>query len=73
MSGDQRRGGRPVEAAVGDLREQFPGVVLWFGRYTGRFWALVRGRDFARLVEAITPEELATAIRKPRGWPWPPQ
>ncbi|MFI0352514.1 hypothetical protein [Actinomadura sp. 9N407] len=58
---------------MGDLREQFPGVVLWFGSHTGRFWALVRVAGFPRLVEAITPQELAMAIRAPRGWPWPPQ
>ncbi|MEW2356397.1 hypothetical protein [Spirillospora sp. NPDC029432] len=57
---------------MGLLREQFPGAVLWFGHHTGRFWALVRLPGFWRLVEAITPEELALALREPWAWPWPP-
>lgn len=62
----------PNEFAVAGLRERFPRVPVWFGRCTGRFWALVEQQGSARLVEAITPTELAAAIIKPQGWPWPP-
>lgn len=61
----------PQAAAVAELRERFPGVPVWFGRHTGRFWALVGELEASRLVEAITPQELAAAIRHPRVWPWP--
>jgi hypothetical protein len=57
--------------AVEGLRERFPHVPLWFGQHTGRFWALVQVHGYPRLVEAITPQELATAISEPQGWPWP--
>ncbi|MFC5754985.1 hypothetical protein [Actinomadura rugatobispora] len=56
-----------------ELREQFPGVLLWFGLHTRMFWALVQVADSPRLVEAITPQELAAAIREPWFWPWPLQ
>src|ERR1700754_511802 len=40
------------------LRRRFPTVTLWFGNATRHFWALVDDR----LIEAKTPQELATAI-----------
>jgi hypothetical protein len=57
--------------AVEALRQRFPHVPLWFGRHTGRFWALVQIQGHPRLVEAITPQELATAITEPGRWAWP--
>mgnify|MGYP001450168139 CR=1 FL=1 len=59
--------------AVEELRKQFPDVPLWFGLHTRSFWALVQVAGSPRLVEAITPQELAAAIRAPWAWPWPSQ
>jgi hypothetical protein len=63
--------GAAQTVAVEALRERFPHVPLWFGQHTGRFWALVQVHGFPRLVEAITAQELATAISEPQRWPWP--
>ncbi|GAA2441049.1 hypothetical protein GCM10010191_66440 [Actinomadura vinacea] len=71
MTADPRSDGPPAAVAVEGLREQFPGIPLWYGLHTRMFWALVQVADSPRLVEAITPQELATAIRQPRLWPWP--
>ena len=59
------------ESAVTGLRERF-GVPVWWGEHTHTFWAMVTVQDRPRLVEAITPEELAQAILSARAWPWPP-
>jgi hypothetical protein len=63
----------PAADDLAGLRAQFPGVPLWFGLHTRMFWALVQVAGSPRLVEAITPQELATAIRRPWLWPWPVQ
>lgn len=63
----------PVEMDLVRLRLAFPGVPVWFGLHTRRFWALVVHAGFPRLVEAITPRELAAAISRPQDWPWPPR
>ncbi|GAA2096404.1 hypothetical protein [Actinomadura alba] len=47
------------------LRSRFPSIPLWFGQATRHFWALVDDR----LVEAKTPEQLASAITDTRVWP----
>ncbi|WP_158566775.1 hypothetical protein [Actinomadura craniellae] len=36
--------------------------------HTRRWWAFAGGR----FVEAVSPAELAVAIRAPASWPWPP-
>ena len=56
--------------ALEEVAERF-GVPCWLGRFTRTYWALVRSRDGWRLVEAVTVQELAMAIRRPEGWPWP--
>src|SRR4051794_17958478 len=61
-----------AERAVASLRKRLPGVPLWFGHCTGRFWALVDDAGRPRLVEAITADELVVAVARPQGWPWPP-
>lgn len=65
-------GGGPDEiaAAVARLRAQFPGVSVWFGIHTWHWWAMVECGGW-RLVEALTPDELAEAIPKAAAWPWP--
>ncbi|GAA2166474.1 hypothetical protein GCM10009727_86080 [Actinomadura napierensis] len=51
------------ERALADLGRRFPGVVMWFGEYTGRYWALARGLDGRqRLLEAVTPGELSRRL-----------
>jgi hypothetical protein len=57
-------------AAVSELLERFR-VPVWWGRHTRMFWAMVMVQGRPRLVEAITPEELAHAILNARSWPWP--
>ncbi|SFP73870.1 hypothetical protein SAMN04489713_11711 [Actinomadura madurae] len=57
-------------AALDQLAERF-GVCCWLGPYTRTYWALVRGGDGWRLVEAVSIRELAIALTCPDGWPWP--
>ena len=42
-----------------DLERLFPGVIAWFGRHTGHWWAMLGDR----LLEAGSPRELADMIR----------
>ncbi|RAY16820.1 hypothetical protein DPM19_01240 [Actinomadura craniellae] len=58
-------------SAVRELRARFPAAVVWFGPFTGRWWAMVGTDHGPRLVEAITPAELGRAIASPAAWPWP--
>jgi hypothetical protein len=44
------------------LAERFPGAVIWFGRFTRRWWALVWAGGRWRLVEGAQPEDLTRAI-----------
>lgn len=46
-------------------------VPVWWGEHTRMFWAMVAVQGLPRLVEAITPEELAQAIMCAKSWPWP--
>lgn len=62
------RDGRPVAAQI---EREFSGVVAWYGQATGAWWAMVRIRRGARLVEAVDPGALREAIVNARGWPWP--
>ena len=38
------------------------GVVHWYGRATGSWWALVPGREGLRLVEAVSADALAVTV-----------
>ncbi|GAA4087281.1 hypothetical protein [Actinomadura miaoliensis] len=52
-----------IDRTLAELRARFPGVLLWYGRYTGSLWSMVRdraGRD--RLVEAADPAELVSIL-----------
>jgi hypothetical protein len=53
------------------LRRRFPGTAIWFGPYTGSWWAMLRSPAGWRLVEALDPEELTRAINNSGSWPWP--
>ncbi|MBW8487239.1 hypothetical protein [Actinomadura parmotrematis] len=48
---------------VGVLRDQFPGVMIWYGLHTRCFWALVGVGGRSRLLEAADAEMLAWEIR----------
>jgi len=54
-----------------ELERGFPGVVAWYGERTGSWWALVPLRGGARLVEAVSADELRQAIAQASTWPWP--
>jgi hypothetical protein len=60
----------PLDAAI-VLRRRFPGLVFWFGRRTGVWWAALPLAGGWRLVEAADPEELTQAVIKADIWPWP--
>jgi hypothetical protein len=51
------------EHAIAELRRRFPWALTWWGRSTGRWWAMFRdrtGRD--RLVEASDPVEMGRLL-----------
>lgn len=64
------RGVMDVGAALAEVSKRF-GVVCWRGSHTRTFWALVRCSHGWRLVEAVSIRELAMALTRPDGWPWP--
>ncbi|TDC68148.1 hypothetical protein E1200_12570 [Actinomadura sp. GC306] len=50
-------------AEVDALARRFPGWTIWFGLFTGRWWALPpRDRDVGDFVEADTPQRLIARI-----------
>jgi hypothetical protein len=53
------RVGVRIDQVRRDLEHLFPGVVVWFGRRTGHWWAMLGDR----LLEAGSPRELADMIR----------
>jgi hypothetical protein len=57
-----------VTAARAALQRQFPGVVVWYGRATSRWWAFVPIGEWGHLIEATTPEQLAQQIATARSW-----
>ncbi|GAA2119676.1 hypothetical protein [Actinomadura alba] len=46
-------------AALAALRQRFAGIPIWFGQYTGHYWALV---DRAGFVEGYTAADLAEQL-----------
>lgn len=69
-SGPAGAGPDGVAGAVGELQRRFPEVSVWFGAWTGHWWALVFC-GYWRLVEAWSPGELGRAIEDASSWPWP--
>lgn len=59
-----------TDVALEGLREQFPGVPLWFGQHTGSWWALVSLHGETQLIEAVNPSRLREAISNVKGRPW---
>ena len=51
------------DRAVTELGSLFPDATIWFGDFTGSYWALIRGADgTARLIEGATPADLARRL-----------
>ncbi len=51
-----------AEATAAALRRRFPGAVVWFGRFTRHWWAVVPVADRFRLFEGASPDEITAAI-----------
>ncbi|RSN59571.1 hypothetical protein [Actinomadura sp. WAC 06369] len=51
-----------VRRLCGELERQLPGVLAWYGRETGSWWAFVPLTSGDRLVEAVSPRDLREAI-----------
>ncbi|GAA1544043.1 hypothetical protein GCM10009678_28390 [Actinomadura kijaniata] len=50
-------------AEVEALARRYPGWTIWFGLFTGHWWALPpRDRDVGRFIEAPTPQRLIARI-----------
>jgi hypothetical protein len=51
------------EATLAQLSQHFPGIRIWFGDFTGHYWALVRDRlGHDRLIEATSPTDLSLRL-----------
>ncbi|MFI6517319.1 hypothetical protein ACIBF1_17315 [Spirillospora sp. NPDC050679] len=44
------------------IQRRFPGVLCWYGRCTGRWWAYLPNRRGGCLLEAVTPDALLVLI-----------
>src|SRR5690242_12210395 len=56
------------EAILADLQIRFPGICMWHGEFTGRYFAAVLGPSrYDRLVEAATPGELIRLLTAALG------
>lgn len=55
--------GREADTAAvcREIERRCPGVVVWFGTHTFRWWALVWSGTW-RLVEASTPDDLLATV-----------
>jgi hypothetical protein len=51
-----------IAEAAAILTRRFPGMVIWFGGHTRRWWAVVHVHGRWRLVEGSGHEELTRAI-----------
>ena len=56
-----------VRQAVRLLTASLPSWTVWYGRHTGRFWALLNERPGVH-IEARTPAELETQAAKIERW-----
>jgi hypothetical protein len=57
-----------VEADASDVRRRFPGVAVWFGGATGRWWAVIESvPGHSQLVEAGNPYDLCRLIDSARA------
>ncbi|WP_143228138.1 hypothetical protein [Actinomadura meyerae] len=53
------------ERVAAELARRFPGVPVWRGEFTGRWWAVVRDRaGHDRLLEAADPAVLARSLEE---------
>jgi hypothetical protein len=54
--------GQDITRAVASLEGKFPAAIIWFGRATGHWWAMVGAGRRARLLEAESPSALTAAL-----------
>ncbi len=45
--------------------------LVWYGKHTGSWWALVWLRRGPRLLEAVSAGQLQEALWQAETWPWP--
>jgi hypothetical protein len=56
--------GQDIARALASLEGQFPAAVIWFGRATGRWWAMPDAGRRAQLLEAESPSALTAALAR---------
>jgi hypothetical protein len=62
-----------IDEETANLARRFPGVAVWFGAATRRWWALVRSTGRWCLVEAGGPRDLSRLIDSARAIPSRPR
>lgn len=51
------------DRAVTELSNRFPEATIWFGEFTGNYWALARAEDGTpHLIEGNTPQDLSRRL-----------
>jgi hypothetical protein len=64
-----------IDRLLAELRRRFPRVVVWWGEYTHKWWALPHDRA-SRLIEAADAAEMGRRLSgigpPPSRWPIPP-
>lgn len=77
-----RTTGHGPDQAVAELGRRYPRATIWFGAYTGNYWALIRAENgMPQLIEKSLPEELSRYLAsldslalehdRPRPFPLP--
>ncbi len=62
--------GHDLDQAVTELNNRFPDAMIWFGDFTGSFWALIRAEDgAASLIEGVTSADLSRRLDSRKPWP----
>lgn len=56
--------GQDIHRTLPSLEGKFPAAVIWFGRATGRWWAMAGAGRSARLLEADSPGGLTAALAR---------
>ena len=56
--------GQDIIRVLASLEGRFPAAVIWFGRTTGHWWALVGEERSAQLLEAESPGALTVALAR---------
>jgi hypothetical protein len=53
-----------IARTLASLKSKFPAAVIWFGRATGRWWAMAGAGCRAQLLEAESPSALTAALAR---------